>query len=98
MFNYYRWPATFVVAAGILTFALSASAQGQGGPGGQAPTAPGAAAPGMPGMGGRGGGGRGGRAQVTGPWSDKTLSPDKRADLVMEIGRASCRERVQLSV
>ena len=80
----YRWPAAFVAVAGVLTFALSASAQGQGGPGGQAPTqGPGAAAPGAPGQGGRGGGG--GRAPaVTGPWSDKTLSPDRRADLVME--------------
>ena len=50
-----------LAAAGVLTFALLASAQGPGG----------------------GGRGRGGVPAVTGPWSDKTLSPDRRADLVV---------------
>jgi beta-glucosidase len=39
------------------------------------------------GVGAPGGGGRGGRGQtpaVTGPWSDKTLSPDRRAELLVE--------------
>ena len=40
-------------------------------------------------------GGRGGRAPApTGPWSDKSLSPDKRADLV--LGQMTLDEKIQL--
>src|ERR1019366_4931064 len=66
-------------------------AQGQGAAGAQTPPAqgPGGATPG-----GRGPGGRGGTPAVTGPWSDKSLSPDQRADLL--IGQMTLDEKIQL--
>jgi beta-glucosidase len=42
----------------------------------------------------QGGRGRGGVPAVTGPWSDKTLSPDQRADLV--IAAMTLDEKIQL--
>ena len=42
----------------------------------------------------QGQGGRGGTPAVTGPWSDKTLSPDQRADLL--IGQMTLDEKIQL--
>src|SRR5271157_1124091 len=42
----------------------------------------------------QGQGGRGGTPAVTGPWSDKSLSPDQRADLV--IGQMTLDEKIQL--
>src|SRR5579862_8979281 len=44
------------------------------------------------GQGGRAG--RGGAPAVTGPWSDKSLSPDQRADLV--IAQMTLDEKIQL--
>src|SRR5271157_4121438 len=44
------------------------------------------------GQGGRGG--RGGAPAVTGPWSDKSLSPDQRADLLIE--KMTLDEKIQL--
>jgi beta-glucosidase len=73
-----RSKAWTVVTAGLFALCLAASAQGQGG----APA------------GGRGPGGRGGTPAVTGPWSDKSLSPDQRADLL--IGQMTLDEKIQL--
>jgi len=95
-----RWQTALVAVAVMALFAIWAFAQGPAPAAGQAPPqAPGAAAPG--GMGGMGGGmggfggGRGGRAQaVTGPWSDKSLSPDQRADLV--IAQMTLDEKISL--
>jgi len=42
----------------------------------------------------QGQGGRGGTPAVTGPWSDKSLSPDQRADLL--IGQMTLDEKIQL--
>jgi beta-glucosidase len=42
----------------------------------------------------QGQGGRGGTPAVTGPWSDKSLSPDRRADLL--IGQMTLEEKIQL--
>jgi beta-glucosidase len=42
----------------------------------------------------QGQGGRGGPPAVTGPWSDKSLSPDQRADLL--IGQMTLDEKIQL--
>ena len=42
----------------------------------------------------QGPGGRGGTPAVTGPWSDKSLSPDQRADLL--IGQMTLDEKIQL--
>jgi beta-glucosidase len=42
----------------------------------------------------QGPGGRGAPAPVTGPWSDKSLSPDQRADLL--IGQMTLDEKIQL--
>ena len=86
-----RAKAGVVVTAGLLALGLAASAQGQGAAGAQTPPAqgPGGATPG-----GRGPGGRGGTPAVTGPWSDKSLSPDQRADLL--IGQMTLDEKIQL--
>ena len=87
----HRAKAGVVVTAGLLALGLAASAQGQGAAGAQTPPAqgPGGATPG-----GRGQGGRGGPPAVTGPWSDKSLSPDQRADLL--IGQMTLDEKIQL--
>ncbi len=42
----------------------------------------------------QGQGGRGGTPAVTGPWSDKSLSADQRADLL--IGQMTLDEKIQL--
>jgi beta-glucosidase len=71
------WTAFFLAQAIISLTLQPGRAQAQAGPAGQS-------APGQ----GQGGGGRGGRGNqtpaVTGPWSDKTLSPDRRAELLLE--------------
>ncbi len=76
-----RSKAGLAIAAGLLGLLLPAAAQAQGGPpdGGR-------------GQGGRGG--RGGAPAVTGPWSDKSLSPDQRADLLIEA--MTLDEKIQL--
>jgi beta-glucosidase len=48
----------------------------------------------MPGGPAQGGRGRGGAPAVTGPWSDKSLSPDQRADLLIE--KMTLDEKIQL--
>jgi beta-glucosidase len=69
---HYRCPSFLAVAVGILIAALPCSAQAPGG------------MPAAPAQGGRGGrGGRGAVPPVTGPWSDATLSPDRRAELLL---------------
>jgi len=45
-------------------------------------------------QGGFGPGGRGGPPPVTGPWSDKSLSPDRRADLLIDA--MTLEEKIQL--
>ena len=74
----HRSKAVVIITAGLIALWLAASAQGQGG-----------AMPGGPGQ-----GGRGGAAAVTGPWSDKSLSPDQRADLLIE--KMTLDEKIQL--
>ncbi len=49
----------------------------------QAQAPPAVQSPAGPGQGAGGRGGRGGTPAVTGPWSDKTLSPDRRAELLV---------------
>ncbi len=90
----HRTKAEVVIAAGLFALLLAASAQGQGGAGTQIPPAQarGGATSGGPGQGGRGG--RGGTPAVTGPWSDKSLSPDQRADLLIE--KMTLDEKIQL--
>jgi len=66
---------------GLCAFWLASNVQGQTGAGAQTPPAPSQGGA-TPGQGGRGG--RGGTPAVTGPWSDKSLSPDRRADLLIE--------------
>jgi beta-glucosidase len=81
----YARPAFAVIAV----FVLAISVLGQA-PAGQTPPAQASGATAQAGQGAAGGfggmgAGRGRGAQaVTGPWSDKTLSPDRRADLVLE--------------
>src|ERR1035438_7901006 len=90
---HYRWPSSFAVAAGLVLAALPASAQP---PGGQTPPAQGPGGmPAAPGQGGRGGrGGRGATPAVTGPWSDATLSPDRRAELL--LGQMTIDEKIAI--
>lgn len=87
----YRWPSSLAVAIGFIFAALPVSAQA---PGGQTPPAQGpGGTPGAPGQGGRGGrGGRGATPAVTGPWSDATLSPDRRAELL--AGQMTIDEKI----
>ena len=87
----HRSKAGVVVTAGLFALGLAGWAQGQGGAGPQTPPAQG---PGGTTPGGRGPGGRGGTPAVTGPWSDKSLSPDQRADLL--IGQMTLDEKIQL--
>src|ERR1017187_9612021 len=75
---HYRWPSSLAVAVGLVFAALPASAQAPGG------------MPGAPGQGGRGG--RGAPPPVTGPWSDSTLSPDRRAELL--LGQMTLDEKI----
>src|ERR1035438_2748227 len=90
---HYRWPSSFAVAVGLVLAALPASAQP---PGGQTPPAQGPGGmPAAPGQGGRGGrGGRGATPPVTGPWSDATLSPDRRAELL--LGQMTIDEKIAI--
>src|ERR1019366_2008410 len=90
---HYRWPSSFAVAVGLVLAALPASAQP---PGGQTPPAQGPGGmPAAPGQGGRGGrGGRGATPAVTGPWSDATLSPDRRAELL--LGQMTIDEKIAI--
>src|SRR5450756_2713143 len=89
----YRWPSSLAVAIGFIFAALPVSAQA---PGGQTPPAQGPGgtpgAPGAPGQGGRGG--RGATPAVTGPWSDATLSPDRRAELL--AGQMTIDEKIAI--
>src|ERR1039458_5083461 len=90
----HRSKAGVIIAAGLFGLWLAASAQGQGGAGTPPPPVQGqgGAAPGGARQGGRGG--RGGTPAVTGPWSDKSLSPDQRADLLIE--KMTLDEKIQL--
>ncbi|HLK67446.1 MAG TPA: glycoside hydrolase family 3 C-terminal domain-containing protein [Bryobacteraceae bacterium] len=73
-----HWPLSLALVAGALAAALSAQAPG-----------------GMPGGMGQGGrGGRGGAPPVTGPWSDATLSPDRRAELL--AGQMTLDEKISI--
>src|ERR1035441_10264221 len=82
-----KWTAVLAVVAGSITLAPTpVLAQGQVSPGSQAP-------PGQ-GRGGRGGGRGDQTPAVTGPWSDKTLSPDRRADPGIE--GMTLDEKIQL--
>jgi beta-glucosidase len=81
--------ATLAVAIGTIYATLPAAAQPPGG----APPAQGPG--GAPGAGGQGGrGGRGGTPAVTGPWSDATLSPDRRAELL--VGQMTIDEKISI--
>src|ERR1022692_628344 len=77
---HYRWPSSLAVAVGLVFAALPASAQAPAG------------MPGAPGQGGRGG--RGPPPPVTGPWSDSTLSPDRRAELL--LGQMTLDEKIAI--
>src|ERR1035438_3926147 len=77
---HYRWPSSLAVAVGLVFAALPASAQAPAG------------MPGAPGQGGRGG--RGAPPPVTGPWSDSTLSPDRRAELL--LGQMTLDEKIAI--
>ncbi len=72
-----RWSGSLAASVGFLTLAVFVAM-------GHAQAPPAGQGPGAQGPGGRGGARGGGRAAaVTGPWSDKTLSPDRRAELLV---------------